>query len=925
MPGLSRTFYRKNGGIPLKKNLFFRALLWLAAVAMLLPCLAACSGDGNGSDPTTPTQTKAGSATAEPTGKLSDFFGANAKEYVVIYPTSAKSTVIEAAKALTAALNSAFGLSLRCRTDNAVKATNSPCEILVGETNRSESKTLAATMENEGDWGIRWSGTRLAVCGKGNAATSRAVNRLLSDYVLGQSGTLRLPDKLDLHWNFREMSRAAFTLAESYRIIYPNSNKSDERRLGGALRDELLALTGSTETIKVQSDRTEDSGAEILIGLTNRPESTEAAKGLSDYHDYRVTVTGNKVVLSGNSTEALRRAAAALTEALTLGKITDLGKDYVSENLFYGEGNAARLPELASFVPSWLPSVKPALWLGNLDEKINAVTMIDARNLSAVRNGDAKNYTAGSFEAIASAILCGADLIVLDVFETKDHVLVAVPDGNLSGYTDAAKRYASLGAPSSTLVTDWTWEQIRTLKMNGSAFGRVLTLSEAVSLCAGHCMVYVNVSGADDWTDTLLYQAFAHQNAAKSYFIPNPDHYSLSEPKTLTALRKWVSRDKTNSSVSDAYNYWKTCVEKKPNHWSRLLWTNNGTDDSATWQSLRDEWKTFLYTSDIVAYCDYIGKNQSASTETDDVSVNQPYTIEQNDLGYRVMILSDTHYYTTSNIKEDNLGISRAKKKEFLMGQIRKEIDGRGLDAILVLGDLATDNWTVGLEDAKSDAEMYTKNTYYAKTLYDDCFKPFENELGIYVLAGNHDSFLNEKWKEMFGTDRQFSFKIGNMAFIMLDTFSNQGSNSKGNGTSYVGIDKTWLASEMAKYRDCKVIVCSHYFGSMKELKELSDRYSNIIGFFHGHTHLYEVVDVGNGTKCINDGGFSYTAFTSESGDWNFEYLDPRSAWGYCIVEWSEDNSRCVSYRTSLAITYEATNMTYKIAKERKTADIALS
>ena len=220
---------------------------------------------------------------------------------------------------------------------------------------------------------------------------------------------------------------------------------------------------------------------------------------------------------------------------------------------------------------------------------------------------------------------------------------------------------------------------------------------------------------------------------------------------------------------------------------------------------------------------------------------------------------------------------------------------------------------------------MYTKNTYYAKTLYDDCFKPFEDELGIYVLAGNHDSFLNEKWKEMFGTDRQFSFKIGNMAFIMLDTFSDQGSNSKGNGTSYVGIDKTWLASEMAKYRNCKVVVCSHYFNSMKELKELSDQYSNIIGFYHGHTHLYEAVDVGNGTMCINDGGFSYTAFASEGGEWNFEYLDPRSAWGYCILEWTADNSRCVSYRTTLAITYEATNMTYTIARERKTADIPLS
>ena len=118
-------------------------MLLFVVTALLHPCLAACRGDGNKAETTTPSQT---TATAEPTEKLSDFFGSDAKNYVVIYPTSGKSTVIEAAKTLTAALNSTFGLSLRCRTDNAVKASDSPREILVGETNRSESKTLAATL-----------------------------------------------------------------------------------------------------------------------------------------------------------------------------------------------------------------------------------------------------------------------------------------------------------------------------------------------------------------------------------------------------------------------------------------------------------------------------------------------------------------------------------------------------------------------------------------------------------------------------------------------------------------------------------------------------------------------------------------------------------------------------------------------------------
>lgn len=915
----------QKGEIQVKKIILFRGLLCLLIIAMLLPTLAACKKEEeNVTETTPPAQT---TVTEAPTDAFANFFASSAKDYVVIYPTSAKSTVIDAAKTLTAALNANFGLSLRCRNDNAVTAAKSPCEILVGETNRSESKTLAATLSAEGDWGIRWTGKRLALCGKGNVATARAVNLFLSDYVIGKTGSLRLPTGLDLYWNFRTMSKAAFDLVGSYQIVYPDANTADERRLAGALRDDLLSLTGA-ETMKVLSDEKADSGKEILIGLTNRPESEQAARGLTGYQDYRITVSGNKVVLSANSTEGLRRAASDLIDCLLRGKISSFDSKFVMENLFYGEGKVDALPDLASFIPSWADSVKPATWLGSLDEKIYAATSIDARNMSAVRNGDTKRYAASSFEAFASAILCGVDLITVDIYETKDHVLVAVPDSNLATYTDAESRYGLLGAPSSTLVSDWTWEQIRQLKMQRSSFGRVLTFSEVLSLCAGRCLVNPNVSGSDDWTRANLYQAFLKTNAVRSYYVPDPANYTLPEPKTVTALRSWLKRDQKVAEIKDAYDYWESCVAKKPSHWSRLLWTNSGNEDSATWQSLRDEWKTFLYTSDIAAYTDYISKNQSASTKAADACAKQPYTISQDDLGYRVMVISDIHYYTTSNIKEDNLGISRAKKREFLTKQIQKEIDGRGLDGILVLGDLATDNWTAGLDDAKNASEIYSKNTYYAKTLYDDCFAQFADQLGIFVLAGNHDSFLNSKWREMFGTDRQYSFRIGNMAFLMLDTFDDQGSKAKYTGTDYVGVDKTWITNEMAKYRNCKVIICSHYFTGNDQanvLKELSDRYSNIIAFFHGHTHLYEAVDIGNGTMCINDGGFSYTAFASEGGEWDFEFLDPRSSWGYCIVEWTADNSRVVSYRTTLAITYEATNMTYTIAEERKTADIPLS
>lgn len=900
----------------MKRNFAFRAMLWLLIAAILIPPLASCK---SGRDHAAGTDT---TGTVEPEEHLSEFFTSSAKDYVVIYPAGAKSAVVDAAKNLTSALNAVFGLTLRCRTDQAVAAADSPCEILVGETNRKESKTLSGALKNEGDWGIRRTGTRLALCGKGNAAIGRAVTRLLSDYVTGKTGAFLLPENMDLYWDFRERSRCAFELVQSYRIVYPDGDGADGRRLAAEVREGLFAMTG--ENMAVSSDKQGDTGAELLLGMTNRPESTAAARTLTDRRDYRIAVVGNKVVISGGCAEALRQAVYGLMDCLWKGELSSLTDGYLSEKRFYGETIRAPLAELDRFVPSWTQDFRPAEWLGSLKEKIYAVTTIDARNMSAVRNGDTKRYAAGSFEAIASAILCGVDLLAVDVFQTKDHVLVVAPEGNLASFSDAAERCASIGAASSLLVSDWTWSQISALKLTGSDFGRLLTLSEVVELCAGRCLLQPIVSGSDGWTDTLLYQAFVLAGAADSYYVPDPANVTLTEPKTVTALKEWYSRDASSEAVQQAYRYWKECVAKKPNHWSRLLWRVDGTEGAQKWQFLRDECKTFLYTGDIAAYCDYIGRNQTAATQTEDVNIRQPYTLSKDALGHRVMVISDIHYYTTANIRDDNLGITRAQKRELLTSQIRKELDGRGLDAILVLGDLATDNWTVGLDDAKNESERYTKNTYYAKALYDECFRQFEGELGIFVLAGNHDSFLNDKWREMFGTDRQYSFRIGNMAFIMLDTFGSAGSLKKSEGTDYVGINRTWLAGEMAKYRDCRVILCAHYFANMDELKALSTQYSNIIGFFHGHTHLYEAVDVGNGTMCINDGGFSYAAFASETGVWDFSFLDPRSAWGYSIVEWTADDSVCVSYRTAIAMNYQASNMTYTVAEERKTADIIL-
>lgn len=60
--------------------------------------------------------------------------------------------------------------------------------------------------------------------------------------------------------------------------------------------------------VKKQEDADNDN-CEILLGVTNRPESAEALTALPTYLDYSVSVVGNKIVIAANTTERLKQAA----------------------------------------------------------------------------------------------------------------------------------------------------------------------------------------------------------------------------------------------------------------------------------------------------------------------------------------------------------------------------------------------------------------------------------------------------------------------------------------------------------------------------------------------------------------------------------------------------------------------------------------
>ena len=260
----------------------------------------------------------------------------------------------------------------------------------------------------------------------------------------------------------------------------------------------------------------------------------------------------------------------------------------------------------------------------------------------------------------------------------------------------------------------------------------------------------------------------------------------------------------------------------------------------------------------------------------------------------RIIMLSDMHYTTQENYTElkqlypeakasvaagDTLGHSQQEKIECILDDIGTFTANEPIDAILVLGDLSIDDYSF---------RNLPEN--YCEKFKKDCISHWSYP--TYVIPGNHDSYPNDIWKDVFGYDRQYSFKLKDAAFIMLDTFNDCPAYTA-SGSAYTGVDIDFLKAELEKYPTEQIFLCSHFFKVSEfsdELNELLNSNNRIVCLFDGHTHKNRVFTGLEKIKQpkINIGGYGYQGEKREDGKWYFDRYDDDWAWGYEVLEWND-------------------------------------
>ena len=268
-----------------------KRLLCLAlALLMVLPLFAACKKDG----------------------KPVDIVKNGESDYMIVYSEDSTATLEKAAATkLRNAIREATGVKLDLETDWSPDTTT---QILVGTTKREATKN-ALTLIRQKDFIITYDEGRVIITGGTSAATTRAVDYFIANYINAEKGTVTVCQGKDYIGRFDymlgDLSISGTPLSE-YTIVYPAGAENNDKLtyyVAVNLYDYILNNAGIA--LKMVADSTAPTANEILIGKTNRQESRAVANTTLADDEYLLFQSGSKIVMMGN-TYMVGGAASAL-------------------------------------------------------------------------------------------------------------------------------------------------------------------------------------------------------------------------------------------------------------------------------------------------------------------------------------------------------------------------------------------------------------------------------------------------------------------------------------------------------------------------------------------------------------------------------------------------------------------------------------
>lgn len=222
----------------------------------------------------------------------------------------------------------------------------------------------------------------------------------------------------------------------------------------------------------------------------------------------------------------------------------------------------------------------------------------------------------------------------------------------------------------------------------------------------------------------------------------------------------------------------------------------------------------------------------------------------------RILIASDIHWCHL-----EWYGVSTEERMERFVQHVEEEHRKDPFAAILLLGDYSLDHWAWNIKGC------YRNNgTSFTKVLTENVVSRLQKlGLPIRMIAGNHEQYGNELWREITGGfSRVDSLVLDEYLFLLPDTFGANLDPTEHSDGTYCGTDMGFVQEMMAQYPDKKVILCAHHFDPARESEAFHTLVrddARVLCLFGGHVHRSKVVELGAdwGNKALlYTGNYSY-------------------------------------------------------------------
>ena len=293
-----------------------------------------------------------------------------------------------------------------------------------------------------------------------------------------------------------------------YTLVWKAGAQGAEKQAVMDLSNKITEVTGAVLEMKVDLVISgEDSSVplkSVYVGKVGYDDVKSKWSALGE-NDYTVTEENGNIYVMGGSESAIYYAMLHFRDNFindeTKSIVVPTGYSYVFEG---ADSREDYINDPNTLLMNWISEFETPKGMLDLEEKRASFANPAGRMMSFAHRGDAMHYPEDSIEGIISAIKMGADCIEVDVRVTKDGVPILLHDETLTRTTNYERVKGTvvngIQLPTSEKIEDWTFEQLRCLRLKEKD-GRnsakltdyvIPTLEEVLNVCNNRCMVLMD-------------------------------------------------------------------------------------------------------------------------------------------------------------------------------------------------------------------------------------------------------------------------------------------------------------------------------------------------------------------------------------------------------------------------------------------------